>query len=157
MKALWKDRRRAQAGTTLVELLVSVTIIGLALVLIVGTISTGLLNSTVAKRNTATEAVVQYELDRISGSSYTTNAQSYSECFATENDSAPVPPPGGYQQPCPGGAFSLRADVCDGQVMQCVPTGAAPSPTTQVWTVSVVSWPSEASIGTPILVYKVSQ
>ena len=36
LERFYKDRRRAQAGTTLVELLVSLTIMGLALVLIVG-------------------------------------------------------------------------------------------------------------------------
>lgn len=142
----WKDRRRAQAGTTLVELLVSVMIMGLALVLIVGTFSTGLLNATVAKRNTATEAVVQYELDSISGSRFNPSAQPYSECFATENPNAPVML-SGYQQPCPDNTFSMRADVLWTRV----------SSTVQVWTVAVASWPGGTPIGTSVQVYKVNR
>ena len=87
---LYGDRRRAQAGTTLVELIVSLTIMGLALSLIVGTLSTGLLNSSVAKRDTAAAAVVQYEMDEISASAYNAAAPSYSDCFATENPQNPV-------------------------------------------------------------------
>jgi type II secretory pathway pseudopilin PulG len=139
----WKDRRRAQAGTTLVELLVSVMIMGLALVLIVGTFSTGLLNATVAKRDTATEAVIQYELDSISGSQFNPAAQRYSECFATENPSAPVML-SGYRQPCPDNTFSMRADV----------SWTSASSTVQVWTVAVTSWPSGTPIGTSVQVYK---
>ncbi|HVC76711.1 MAG TPA: type II secretion system protein [Candidatus Micrarchaeaceae archaeon] len=146
MIRLLKDRRRAQAGTTLVELLVSVTIMGFALVLIVGTISTGLLNSAVAKRNTATEAVVQYELDSISGSQFNGAAQKYSECFATENNSPPMMA-SGYLQPCQDNAFSMRADV----------SWTASSPTVQVWTIAVVTWPGQTPIGAPTQVYKVDR
>jgi type II secretory pathway pseudopilin PulG len=142
-----KDRRRrAQAGTTLVELLVSVMIMGLALVLIVGTFSTGLLNATLAKRNTAVEAVVQYELDSIGGSQFNPSAKRYSECFATETPSAPVVLPG-YQQPCPDNTFSMRADLNWTRV----------SSTVQVWTVAVTSWPAGASIGAPVQIYKVNR
>ena len=41
----------------------------LALVLIVGTFSTGLLDASLAKRNTAVGAVAQYELGRIAADS----------------------------------------------------------------------------------------
>jgi type II secretory pathway pseudopilin PulG len=143
---LLKDRRRAQSGTTLVELLVSVMIMGLALVLIVGTFSAGLLNAAVAKRNTATEGAVQYELDNISGSQFNPGAQKYSECFATDNGAAPVLT-SGYKQPCPDGSFSLRADV----------SWTAASPTIQVWTVAVTSWPGGTPIGSPVQVYKVDR
>ena len=146
MIALLRDRRRSQAGTTLVELLVSVMIMGLALVLIVGTFSSGLLNATVAKRNTATEAVVQYELDSISGGPFDPGAQPYSECFATESTSAPAMT-SGYQQPCPADSFSMRADV----------SWTPASPTIQVWTIGVVSWPGLTPIGTPVQVYKVDR
>ena len=54
-----RDRRKAQAGATLVEVLVAVVIMGLALTLIVGTFSTGLLDSAISKRNTAALGVVQ--------------------------------------------------------------------------------------------------
>src|ERR1700736_697430 len=105
----WKDRRRAQAGTTLVELLVSVAIIGLALVLIVGTFSTGLLDATLTKRNTAAQAVIQYEMAKIQGSQFGTLPTSFSECFATESATDPVQVASGGS--CSGGPFTLRADV----------------------------------------------
>jgi type II secretory pathway pseudopilin PulG len=142
----WKDRRRAQAGTTLVELLVSLMIVGLALVMIVGTFSSGLLNASVAKRNTATVAVVQYEVDSISASQFNALAPSYSECFATENPAAPTRLPG-YQQPCASGAFALRADV----------TRTSVSPNVQLWSVAVRTWPSGVQVGTSVSFYKVNR
>jgi type II secretory pathway pseudopilin PulG len=72
-----RDRRQAQSGATLVELLVSVVIMGLALTLIIGTFSTGLLDASLAKRNTAGVAVVQYELDQISGGAYDSTPSAY--------------------------------------------------------------------------------
>jgi len=87
-----KDRRKAQAGTTLIELLVSLMVVGLALVLIVGTFSTGLLDATLAKRNTAVDAVVQYEMEKIGASAFI-SAAAYSECFATESLTSPGPAP----------------------------------------------------------------
>jgi type II secretory pathway pseudopilin PulG len=142
----WKDRRRAQAGTTLVELLVSLMIVGLALVMIVGTFSAGLLNAAVAKRNTAAQAVVQYELDSISASQFDATPSNYSECFATENSAAPSRL-AGYQQPCTSGAFALRADVSRTSV----------SPSVQLWSVAVRTWPSGAQVGSSVSVYKVNR
>lgn len=135
----YKDRRRAQAGTTLIELLVSVTIIGFALVLIVGTLSTGLLNSALAKRNTAAEAVVQYELDKISGTAFQRSPQRYSECFATETAATPTP------APCPSD-YTLRADVTVGSLTS----------TRQKWTVTVVSLSDGAQVGSAVSLYKVN-
>lgn len=148
----WKDRRRAQAGTTLIELLVSLMIVGLALVLIVGTFSTGLLDATLAKRNTAVEAVTQYELDKISGSQFDASAESYSECFATESSTPPLLLPD-YQDPCPSGPYTLRADVLLTQQQ---------SPTRQqLWTIAVSPWPaaspSPLPIGSPVSSYKVNR
>jgi type II secretory pathway pseudopilin PulG len=139
LSSFYTDRRRAQAGTTLVELLVSVTIMGLALVLIVGTLSTGLLNASLAKRNTAAEAVVQYELDKISGSQFSPSAKSYSECFATESAAAPTP------APCSSG-YALRADV----------TLAALTANSQSWTVRVVSLTDGNQVGSDVSLYKVN-
>jgi type II secretory pathway pseudopilin PulG len=140
-----KDRRRAQAGTTLVELLVSITIMGLALVLVVGTISTGLLNAALAKRNTAAQAVVQYELDKIGGSPFQKSPQGYSECFATENAAAPTPVP--TSAPCLS-SYSLRADVT---------VSATPdAPTSQKWTVTVVSLVDGAQVGSAVSLVKVN-
>jgi len=100
-----RDRRQAQSGATLIELLVSVVIIGLVLSLIIGTFSTGLLDAALAKRNTAAVAVVQYELDSISGGAYTASPPpSYIDCFATEDvESPPTTLPSG-QVACPSSA-----------------------------------------------------
>jgi len=139
MDRFYKDRRRAQAGTTLVELLVAITIIGTALVLIIGTLSTGLLDSTVAKRNSSAQGVIQSELDRIRASSFDSGAQPYSDCFATvlpAPPASPVPPsPTAYQGSCDS-RFSFRADVT---------VSAGPTSTTQTWTVSVVTVPDGAT------------
>ena len=140
------DRRRAQAGTTLVELIVSMMIMGLALVLVVGTFSTGLLDATLAKRNTAAQAVAEYELGQLSGSVYNASAASYSQCFATEAPTAPSTLPS-YQAACPGGAFTLRADV------RLVSTSNG----VQLWTISIMSWPAGVSVGSPISTYKINR
>jgi type II secretory pathway pseudopilin PulG len=138
----YKDRRRAQAGTTLVELLVSLMIMGLSLVLIVGTISTGLLDAALAKRNTAAEAVVQYEMGKIAATQFSVTPSAYSECFATESADNPEPPP------CPGD-FTLRADV------SVEPGTTSTSP--QKWTVTVFSLLNGAQVGSPISIYKVNR
>ena len=85
-----KDRRRAQAGTTLVELLVSLTIASMALALIVGALSTGLLNASIAKRNTAAQAAMQYEMETIGASAFSSSSAPYSDCFATESQTSPA-------------------------------------------------------------------
>jgi type II secretory pathway pseudopilin PulG len=139
LERFYKDRRRAQAGTTLVELLVSLTIMGLALVLIVGTISTGLLNAALAKRNTAAEAVVQYELEKIAAMPF--DSSPYSECFATESPASPASPPCRVDD-------TLRADMS---------VGPGPTATSRKWTVTVVSLANDAQVGSPISVYKVNR
>lgn len=141
-----KDRCRAQAGTTLIELLVSLVIVGLALVLIVGTFSTALLDASLAKRNTAVQAVLQYELDSIGGTQFNASAQPYSECFATEAAVAPAPA-ASYQGACPGTQYTLRADANQ------TPNSA----TTQLWTVAVVVWPAGDPVGSTISLYKVKR
>jgi type II secretory pathway pseudopilin PulG len=143
----WKDRRRAQAGTTLVELLVSLMIVGLALVLVVGTFSTGLLDATLAKRNTAVQAVTQYELDRIGASPFDSSAPSYSECFATESPTSPTLL-ANYADPCPSASFTLRADVT---------WTSGPTPTSQLWTITVRTWPDASPVGSGLSTYKVSR
>jgi type II secretory pathway pseudopilin PulG len=132
-------RHRAQAGTTLIELVVSTMIIGLVLLLLVGTFSTGLLNATLAKRNTAVEAVIQYELEKIGAAAF--NGAQYSECFAV--DSAGAPQATAYQGTCPSGS-NLRADMARSAVQSGV----------QAWTVTVKTWPGGATVGTPVTVYK---
>jgi prepilin-type N-terminal cleavage/methylation domain-containing protein len=143
-----KDRRRAQAGVTLVELLVSLVIAGLALALIVGTFSNGLLDSTIAKRNTAAQGVLVYEMEAISASTFSSSAPSYSDCFATESPTLPTPA-GGYQAACPSGPYTLRADVS----WQWLGS----SPGVQVWTVTITAWPADAGIGKTVSVYKINR
>ena len=145
-----KNRRRAQSGATLVELLVSLVIASLALALVVGTLSTGLIDSTIGKRNTAAQAVLQYEMEAITASAFDTVPKSYSDCFATESPTNPTPAPAGYKTPCPSGPYTLRADVS----VQWL--ASAPS-TVQVWTVNVTSWPTDAVIGSQISLYKIDR
>jgi len=132
LTAWFGDRRRAQAGATLIELLVSVVIMGTALVLVIGLFSTGLLNATVAKRDSTAQAVMQYELDQISGSSYDPAATEPTGRLALRGD-------------CPDAGFSMRADVT---------VAAGPAPNLQEWSVAVVSWAALNQIGTPVAVYK---
>ena len=142
-----KSRRRTQAGATLVELLVSLMIVGLALVLVVGTFSTGLLDATLTKRNTAVQAVMQYELGRVSASQFASAPSRYSECFATESPTSPTLL-ASFGGSCLGGSFTLRADVT---------VAAGPTVTSQLWTVTIRAWPDLSSIGSPLSTYKVSR
>lgn len=127
------------------ELLVSLVIIGIALSVVVGTLSTGLLDSTLAKRNTAVQAVVRYELDEVAAKPFSTSS-SYSECFATESATNPVAT--AYQTDCPAGPFTMRADVS---------MSPGPSSTSEIWTVTVVSWPDKAQIGSQVQKIKVNR
>ncbi len=139
---LWsglKDRRRAQSGTTLIELLVSLVIASMALALVVGTLSTGLLDATLAKRNTSVQAVMQYEMEQVNATAI--NA-SFSDCFATENPTAPVPATG-YGGSCPSGPYTLRADV-----NLKLTSGSA-----QLWDIKVSAWPSGSDTGALIQLY----
>ena len=142
-----KDGRRAQSGATLIELLVSLLIASMALALAVGTFSTGLLNATLAKRNTAVQAVMQYELEAISASAFNPTAPSFSDCFATESPSQPARA-AGYQAPCSSDTFTLRADAS----WQWLPSSSS----VQVWTIAVSAWPSGVSVGASVQVYKTS-
>lgn len=135
----FKDRRRAQAGTTLVELLVSLVIASMALALVVGTFSTGLLNATLAKRNTAIQAVMQYETEQVRATAFTS---SFSDCFATEAPTSPTPA-AGYQGDCPGGPYTLRADVNLNST-----SGSA-----QLWAIKVRTWPSGGDTGAAVQLY----
>lgn len=135
-----KNRRKAQSGTTLVELLVSLMIVGIALVLIVGTFSAGLLNAAMAKRNTAVEAVTQYEMESIGASAFSSSAPTYSECFATESPTSPGP--------CGNPQYTLRADVTWAWNQS--------STTVQVWTITISSLPSGTQVGSPISILKVA-
>jgi type II secretory pathway pseudopilin PulG len=136
-----KDGRRAQAGTTLVELLVSLTIAALALSLVVGTISTGLLDATLAKRNTAAQAVIEYEMEQVAAGPFNP-PQSYSDCFATENSASPARAAGSPLS-CPSGPYTLRADV------SCQPVN-----TIQLCSIAVFGLPSKLPTGSSIQIYK---
>jgi type II secretory pathway pseudopilin PulG len=149
LPAWWpRDRRQAQSGATLIELLVSLVIMGLALVLIVGTFSTGLIQATLAKRNTAAMAVVQYELEQISGRPYSGSAASYSDCFATEDPTSPPTPAASFQGTCTGSSYVLRADVA---------VAPGPTPNSQLWSITVVSWPGAGQVGDTVQVIKVNR
>jgi len=143
-----KDRRRAQAGTTLVELLVSLTIASMALALIVGALSTGLLNASIAKRNTAAQAAMQYEMETIGASAFSSSSAPYSDCFATESQTSPAAALGGFQGSCIA-AYTLRADVS----WAWLPGSTA----VQVWTISIATVSSGTQIGQPVNVYKVKR
>jgi len=142
-----RDRRQAQSGATLVELLVSVVIMGLALTIVIGTFSTGLLDSALAKRNTAATAVVQYELDQIGGSPYTSSPQSYSDCFATEKAST-TPKTVALQGSCTSNAYTLRVDVR---------VAPGPNPGSQLWAITVNTWPGTGQVGPVIRTVKVNR
>ena len=147
--AWWpRDRRQAQAGATLVELLVSLVIMGLALVLIVGTFSTGLIQATLAKRNTAAVAIVQYEIEQISGGPYSDSASAYSDCFATEDPASPPTTLGNFRGACPAGAYVLRADVS---------VAPGPAPNSQLWSIAVTIWPGSAQVGSTVKIIKVNR
>jgi type II secretory pathway pseudopilin PulG len=147
--AWWpRDRRKAQSGATLIELLVSLVIMGLALVLIVGTFSTGLIQATLAKRNTATVAIVQYELEQVSGGAYNGSAPSYSDCFATEDATSPPAPAASFQGACAGPSYVLRADVA---------VAPGPSPGSQLWSITVISLPGAGQVGNTVQVIKVNR
>jgi len=143
----FKANRNWQAGATLVEVLVATVIMSLALSLIVGTLSTGLLDSTVAKRDTAAVAVQQYEIEQISAAPFDVAPQPSSDCFATENASSAPTTIGSYRGSCPSGSYTLRADLA-------VVAGPAGS---QQWTVTVVQWPGGNQVGSPVSVLKINR
>jgi prepilin-type N-terminal cleavage/methylation domain-containing protein len=140
-------RHRAQAGTTLIELLVAMVIIGVALVLVVGMFSTGVIDSNLAKRDTGAQAAAQYELDRIDAAQYSANPAAYSECFAADGSSGPTVV--GFRGACPGAA-RIRADV---SVAQVTVNGVA----LQQWTIQTEVWPGATPIGTSLSLYKVNR
>jgi Tfp pilus assembly protein PilE len=144
MASRMQRRHRAQAGTTLIELLVSTMIIGLVLLLLVGAFSTGMLDATLTKRNTALNAATEYELEKIGAAVYASAPTPYSECFAV--DSAAPPMQVSLGGACPDGT-NLRADVTEADVQ----------PGVQQWTVQVVTYPVLGHVGTPVSVYKVSR
>lgn len=140
-----KERRhKMQAGTTLIELLVSTMIIGLVVLILVGAFSTGLLDATLAKRNTAVEAVVEYELEKIGAAAFTVTPPPYSECFAVDN--AATPTQVAFNGSCPIGT-NLRADVTETNG----PAGV------QQWAVQVSVYPALDAVGPPVTVYKVNR
>src|SRR5437588_7558382 len=75
---------------------------------------------------------------------YDPAAQSYSECFASENATEPTGRLA-LRGDCPDAGFSMRADVT---------VAAGPAPNLQEWSVAVVSWAALNQIGTPVAVYK---
>lgn len=137
-------RRKAQAGTTLIELLVSMVIIGLVVTLLLGAFSTGLLDATLVKRNTAVTAAQEYELQKIGHSQFSDSPTAFSECFAVDSATAPTQVAMGGS--CPAGT-SLRADVSPSNAQAGV----------QVWAVQMRAYPSLGAVGSPVSIYKVNR
>jgi type II secretory pathway pseudopilin PulG len=135
-------RHRAQAGTTLIELLVSTMIIGIAVMLLVGSISTSLLDATLTKRNTAGNAAIEYELEKIGAAAYAASPRGYSDCFAVDSAVTPAPAARGA---CLA-STNLRADVTEKDA-----SGV------QQWTVQVRTYPSLGAIGATVSVYKANR
>jgi type II secretory pathway pseudopilin PulG len=139
------SRHRAQAGTTLVELVVSIAIIGLAVVLLIGALSTALIDVTKQRQVTVTQAAIEFELQRIQAAAYTSTPAPYSECFADDTGSPPTAV--GYQGSCPGGT-KVRLDVTEADAV----TGGV-----QQWTVKTISYPAGGQIGSPVSIYKINR
>lgn len=146
MSSRAQRRRRAQAGTTLIELLVSTMIIGIAVLMLVGAFSTGILDATLTKRNTAVNAAVEYELEKVGAAAYAGAPVQYSECFAVDSSAAPTQVT--FDAACPGGT-NLRADVTETDV-----TGQAG---VQQWSVQLRTYPSLGAVGAVVSVYKVDR
>jgi Tfp pilus assembly protein PilV len=137
-------RRRAQSGTTLIELLVSVMIMGLAVTVLVGSFSTALLDATLAKREVAVSAAGEYELEKIEASQFNAKPSSYSECFAIDKSVPPTQVAIGGS--CPAGT-DVRADVSPTTVQAGV----------QQWAIQMLSYPTLGLVGSSISVYKVNR
>lgn len=130
-------RHRAQAGTTLIELVVSVLIIGLALLLLVGSFSSALVDVTAEKLTTVAQAAVEFELQEIQAAQFDSSPQGYSECFATDGSVSPS---------CGSGSI-VRADATEQDVQ----------PGIQQWTVQVRTYPAGGAVGSPVSIYKINQ
>jgi prepilin-type N-terminal cleavage/methylation domain-containing protein len=137
-------RRRAQSGTTLIELLVSLMIMGLLVVVLVGAFSTALLDATLAKRDVAVSAAGQYEIEKIGAAAFNDKSAAYSECFAVDKSAPPTQV--GMGGSCPAGT-NVRVDVSVTTV----------SPHVQQWTVQFRSYPALGTVGSAISVYKVNR
>lgn len=144
MSSRRQRRHRAQAGTTLIELLVSVMIIGLAVVILVGAFSTAVVDSTLSKQYSAVGAAQEYELEKIGASAFSGAPSAYSECFAVDADVSPTEV--GLGGSCASGT-NLRADVTESDV----------PPGVQQWTVRLVTYPSVVAVGSTVSVYKVNR
>ena len=135
-------RRRAQSGTTLVELLVSLVIIGVALSLIIGTLSSGLLQAVLVKRNVGIQAATQFEMEKVQSSPFDPQALPFSDCFAADNTATPTPA-NAFQGSCPSG-YTLRVDVSCQQ----------PGGNLQLWQIVTIPQPGSTPVGAPISLYK---
>jgi type II secretory pathway pseudopilin PulG len=128
-------RQRAQAGTTLIELVVSVAILSLALVLLVGSFSTALINVTNEKQTTVAQAAIAYEHQKIQSAPFG-STQGYSDCFALD---------GSVGASCGNGGI-VWADVTENDVQ----------PGIQQWTVRIRST-TGSSVGSPVSIWKINQ
>jgi type II secretory pathway pseudopilin PulG len=126
----------------MVELLVSTTIIGLALSLMTGSFSSALIGSHIARNTTAAEVIIQSELDQVRARTYDASAVSFSECFSTSGGEAPAT--GGFPGSCSASDL-YRADVA---------RLADPQPNVQRWSVTVQTWPQPRPIVPAVDVFK---
>jgi hypothetical protein len=126
-----------------VELLVSVGIIGLVVVLLIGAFSSGLVQSSLTRRDTARNATIRYELEAVAAATFDATPNGYSECFTIDADVTPRQV--AFMGPCLNGE-SLRADV-----------EVDPQTDVQQWTVTVRTWPQQAVVGKPVATYKVNR
>jgi hypothetical protein len=127
-----------------VELLVSVGIIGLVVVLLVGAFSSGLVQSSLTRRDAAANATIRYELEAVAAAGFQDTPNGYSECFTIDADV--VPRPVAFMGSCRNGE-SLRADVSEFE----------PEANVQQWTVTVRTWPQQAAVGKPVATFKVNR
>ena len=130
------NRRRQQSGTTLVELLVSIAIIGIALSLMVGTFGSAVLIAARAKTVAEQQAIYQYEIDKIGATVWDPSNPAipggYSDCFTVENAPSPVLPTTTPTPTCASG--TMRADV----VVVCAPSSCGLPSTLEEFGIVVV-------------------
>jgi hypothetical protein len=110
----------------------------LALVLIVGLFASGIVDSTLSKRDVSAEAATQYEMDKIASAAYSAGASGYSDCFGTDGSVSS----GNCNTPS-----GVKADVTVTQVSNGL----------QQWTIKVSAWPAATQIGNAISVYKANK
>jgi prepilin-type N-terminal cleavage/methylation domain-containing protein len=131
-------RGRHQRGFTLVEMLVTSAVLGVAMVLVVGMISVAVKGGVQEKQLVLLQVAVQYEVDKVSATAPTAG---YTDCFLIGDQAG--------SGPAPAPAVTAGTPSCPaGDNVQAVVSG--PSTTTQLsplpcWTVTVTYVPTGKS------------